>query len=131
MPLRWTEQHTGYGRHVAFTYSVRQLVIEHDRWRATVSIHNDTNLRIVTHRNFALLATSARSSGRPSLVLAATEFSPRLPRVLDILETWTGTCGGRGAPPKGTTLRLRFGTLSVLIAPNLRLTHVTRHALRW
>lgn len=126
-PLGWLEQHTAFGRHIVFTYRVEHLVLAAGRWEASVSIHNDTNLRIAIHRNFALIVEPPDGRRR---ILSADAFRPRLPRVLQILGTWKGAVSGPGVPQRGSLLRLRFGTMSAVILPNHRVTHTTRHSVR-
>jgi hypothetical protein len=129
VPVGWREVHTGFGKHLVFHYRVETLTLGRGRWQARVWLRNDTNLRIALHRNFALLAEP--HGGGPRLVFRASAFSPDPPRVLGFLAAWRGEVAGRGVPPHGTSLRLRFGTMSAVILPNHRITHVTRHAHRW
>jgi hypothetical protein len=125
-PLGWQERSITYGRHLVMSFGVRELRMATDRWAAVVSVRNASNLRIAIENRFALLAAPA--TGAP-VVLPAGRFAPRLPRVLPILGTWTGVVSGRGAPPPGSRVRLRLGRFSVVIAPSMRFTHVTRHVL--
>jgi hypothetical protein len=126
--LGWAERHSEFGRHVVLTYEVRSLTFGRGWWRASVAVRNETNLRIRLHRGFALLAVPA--GDERALVLPARSASTSLPRVIPILGTWRGTVDGPGVPPAGALLRLRFGTTSVVILPNHRITHTTTHALR-
>ena len=125
VPLHWTERASTYG-HLSVTFTVERLRIDRRGWSATLGIRN-WDIELSVRPEFALLA-STRAAGEAPLVLRATRATPPLPRVLTVRGTWTGAIGGPGEPPRGTYLRLRLGTFRAVIAPNLVLRHVTRHA---
>jgi hypothetical protein len=119
--LGWTEHHVEQGGHVAMTFVVEELEVSGGRWSAHVAIRNDRWLRMRVVRDFALLV-----DGKP---YRAASFAPRLPRVLAMKGGWRGTIRGRAPVAPGARLRLLLGEYRVVIAPALRLRHVTRHTL--
>jgi hypothetical protein len=130
IPLGWTETHTAYGKHVVVAFTVSSLVIEPGGWRLHLSIHNDTNVRLLARNRIALVAFPSPGDRRAVLTLPARSATPGLPRVLGIQARWRGVVAGRGTPPPGTYVRVRFAELRVALAPNLVVRRLSRHGVR-
>jgi hypothetical protein len=117
----WRERASTYG-HLSVSFTVDRISVGPRGWSAGVTMRNwDIALRL--DEDVALVVDGGRA-------LPATRFEPALRRVFPVRGSWRGILGGPQLPPHGSVVRLRLGTFRAVMAPNLVLRHVTRHAYR-
>jgi hypothetical protein len=128
--LDWREVYGDPGEQIVF--SVDQLEVTENGWRATVSVENDTSVAwelspgAIPDGSFGLalfetgdskeLEERNRTRTLPS-VRAATTFDPELASTLEPGASWKGDMSARGSLVAGSFVRVVFGTLIALGKP--------------
>ncbi len=129
--LGWRETY-GSARE-QFVFSVEQLEILQDGWRAEVALENSTSVPYeltsatsTANRQFGLMLFSSgetaeleelNASNTLPAVRPATRFQPELPAILEPGNTWAGTISAPGPLVAGSWVRVTFGQL-VSVGPS-------------
>jgi hypothetical protein len=146
--LSWHETYGEAGQRLVF--EVDRLQVLRDGWRAWVKLTNETpvayrigdpgstvdhafGLMLFATGDISELKRRNREGSLPS-TRSATQYEPRLPRLLDPGATWQGTISAHGALAAGSWVRVVFGTLFAMGATDDSLDRVvvwiTDHAYR-
>jgi len=148
--LDWRETYPVDAETDRLVFTVQNLEVRRDGWRARISIENDTPVawelddpRATLDRSFGLMLLSSgdlddleelnRSGALPGPRLASS-FQPELPPVLEPGDSWQGTMSASGALVAGSWVRVVFGTLFAVGKPpdtlGEQVTWITDHAYR-
>jgi hypothetical protein len=139
--LNWAERMTGDYGYLPMTFKVRSVDLRRNAWAARASVTNRSRrtIRVVRPTDtypqqfgFGLAhgyVPDCPSNARCGLaVLRATYARPRLPQALRPGQTWSGTFGGPGLPPRGWPVNVTFGYF--FVSRQQRFSYVTQRSFR-
>jgi hypothetical protein len=139
--LGWRETSGEPGEQLVF--SVAQLQVLRNGWRAEISLENRTSaairvtstqrqpfgLMVLSTGNYEEFEQLARDDALPA-IRPAVRYAPRPPALLEPGDSWAGSISAPGALVANSWVRVVFGGLVSVIRPRESMSWITDHTYR-